>query len=41
MRTFFEQTVGLDRAAVIAHVLATRTAAYGYIDIPVVAREFG
>jgi ubiquinone/menaquinone biosynthesis C-methylase UbiE len=39
MSTFFEQTVGLDRAEVITRVLETQTEAYGYIDIPVLSHE--
>jgi ubiquinone/menaquinone biosynthesis C-methylase UbiE len=39
MSTFFEQTVGLERADVIARVLEIQTDAYGYIDIPILSRE--
>lgn len=38
MGTFFEQTIGLDRAEVIARVLNTQTDSYGYIEIPVLSR---
>ena len=40
MTTYFEQTVGLDRAEVVAQVLDLQTEAFGYLDVPMLSREF-